>query len=82
MRILRNPDPAEGTPQPAPTDPTPPPAAKAVTGGTKTEREIQLEGELQQLDEEKKRLEIKNAELEDQLHTLTTPPKRRRLFEI
>jgi hypothetical protein len=71
------------TPAPAPqNDNNKPPAARVVTEGTKSEREIQLEGELQAERErhtktagEKIEREKRMMELEDQLRTLTATPK-------
>lgn len=89
MKRLLSPDPIEGgdipptnpdppTPAPAPIDP---PAAKAVLEGDRTEREIQLQEELQsererttKLDANKRDRETKIAELEDQLRQLRTSP--------
>lgn len=63
--------PASAAPQPA----QPPPAATAVVTGKKTEREVQLEKELE---EERKRIkdrETKISELEDQNFKLKTGPR-------
>jgi len=56
-------------PEPAPAQapkPAPPPAAKTVLEGKKTEREVALEEEL-------KRSQTRQAELEDENHGLKSP---------
>lgn len=84
-KILFSPDPPEsGAPAAPVTQPgTPklPPAAETVVKGTKTEREITLESELQtergshaKTAKEKKDRELRIAELEDELHKLKSPP--------
>lgn len=83
--------PAPATPTPAPASPPPPdnpgtPAARIVATGERTEREIDLESELEAertshatTAAEKKAREIRVAELEDELHRLKTagavPPR-------
>ncbi|HEV2210077.1 MAG TPA: hypothetical protein VG167_14955 [Verrucomicrobiae bacterium] len=77
---LLSPDPAEGSPLPAPQqDPaspptpsppqSPPPAAKTVLEAKKNERELNLEKTL-------KERETRVAELEDENRRLKTPPQR------
>ena len=85
FRILRNASPADGNGVPAENNvpaPANPQAAETVLNGTKTEREIALEGELQKIAAEKEQLagdlekekqttkerEVKIAELEDQAY--------------
>jgi hypothetical protein len=90
FKFLLSPDPAEGTPpvdppNPPVANPAPPPAATTVVTGTKNENEVRMEGELQQLRDEKRGLETKNAELQDQVHELTKEPKsewKSRLFKL
>lgn len=53
--------------EPAPNQ-APPPAAKTVLEGTKTERELELETNL-------KNLQQRTSELEDENRQLKTPPK-------
>jgi hypothetical protein len=54
----------------APAAPAPPPAAQTVLTGTRTERESDLEGQLQKERDTLKDRETKIAELEDQLSTM------------
>jgi hypothetical protein len=82
-KILLDPLPGDGggaVPSPGSTitePPTPPPAAPpaatTVLQGTKSERELQLEEENKRLLDEKKKVEVKAAELEDENHRLKTP---------
>jgi hypothetical protein len=66
--------PADPTPPgPTPT-PEPPPAAKIVVTGEKTERELQLEKDLETERQAKKKVELDNAQLQDKVHRLSTPP--------
>jgi hypothetical protein len=92
-QILFSPDPGDGggpsdpTPAPGATTsnptppPAPPPAAETVLTGIKSEREIQLETDLQKEREEKQRIEsekkdreIRISELEDENHQLKSIP--------
>lgn len=84
-KILFSPDPPEtgapGAPVTQPGAPELPPAAQTVVTGTKSEREITLETELQtergshaKTAKEKKDRELRIAELEDELHKLKSPP--------
>jgi hypothetical protein len=83
MKLL-SPDPGEGGdpvppgPPPSPVTstppPAPPPAASTVLQGTKSERELQLEDENQKLLAEKKKVETRAAELEDENHRLKQIP--------
>jgi len=63
------PPPAAPTPAPVPAAPAaapaPPPAATTVLEGEKTERELKLEKELAEANEAKKKVELRNAQLED-----------------
>jgi len=61
-------------PQDAPPPPAPPPAAKTVLEGTKTERELILEREVEQHRTPLKSRETPITELEDENRQLTTPP--------
>lgn len=69
-------------PAPGPGGPTAPPAASTVINGTRTEREISLEAELNteklthaQTAKEKKDRELRIAELQDELHRLKSAPR-------
>jgi hypothetical protein len=82
MKILLTPEAGEGgtpipaaqTPPVSTPPPAPPPAATAVLTGTKSERELQLETENEQLKKDKKAREIEAAELLDENHRLKSPP--------
>ena len=76
------PSPAPPTPAAVHSDPAPPPAATIVLNGQRTEREVQLEQELeatrtraQSTAEEKKEREKRINQLEDEIHRLITPNK-------
>ena len=92
-KILLSPDPGDGgdpahpSPPPGPPvsspapQPAPPPAATTVLEGTKTERELQLEEDLQKerddkqrLADEKKDRELRIMQLEDENHQLKSIP--------
>jgi hypothetical protein len=79
FRLLRDPNPAGegggGNPTPGNPDPTPPPAGKEVIEGDRTERETQLQAELDAEREAKKKLEMDNAGLQDRIHTMTEQQK-------
>jgi hypothetical protein len=45
-----------------------------VVTGEKTERELQLEKDLETEREAKKRVELDNAQLQDKVHRLQSPP--------
>lgn len=63
---------------PAPnTAATEPQAAQVVVSGDKTEREVQLEKDLEQELGARKKIESDNAQLQDELHRLTAPPSTR-----
>jgi hypothetical protein len=65
--------PAEAPP-PSPNPPAdPPPAAAVVLTGEKTERELQLEKDLEAERQSRKKVELDNAQLQDEVHRLTTP---------
>lgn len=75
-------NPAPANPPTPSNAPAAPPAARVVTTGTKTEREITLETDLEaerrthaQTAKEKKERELRIAELEDELHKLREPPR-------
>ncbi len=82
-RILFSADPAEGgdnTPAPAPAPaPAAPPVAKAVIESDAKEGDaaelVRLKRERDDAIEAKKKVELRAMELEDNLRTLTTPPK-------
>lgn len=61
------------TPAPPPPPPEPPAAAQVVVNGTRTEREIQLEADLEAERNSRKKVECDNAQLQDELHRLATP---------
>jgi colicin import membrane protein len=72
-------DPPEPPPPPQdppgpPAPPSPPPAAKTVLTGTKTERELALEREVEQSKTALKQRESRINELEDENRQLKTPP--------
>ena len=62
--------PAEATQPSSPPPPAQPPAATIVQNATKSEREIQLETELERVNKEKRDREIRLSELEDENHQL------------
>lgn len=68
-------DPVHGSPEAPPPSPTPepPPAAAVVLGGNKSERELQLAKELDQERAARKKVELDNAQLQDEVHRLTAP---------
>ncbi|MDE2100725.1 MAG: hypothetical protein KGL39_26000 [Patescibacteria group bacterium] len=82
MRILRDPDPPQnpgGNPpppvNPAPSaPPAPPPAAEVVINGERSERELQLEAELERERSGRKKDQTKLCELEDENHRLKQVP--------
>jgi hypothetical protein len=76
LRFLRlNSDPAESAP-PAPG--APPPAAALVTETDAREGDaaalVEARRKLQEIEDAKKQVELRNMELEDQVRTLSTPP--------
>ena len=78
-KLLLIADPAQGgdpTPPPAPAAPdlAPPPGAAIVAAGKKTERELQLESELEKAKRLVKEREIRAAELEDENRRLKEIP--------
>lgn len=70
--------PIEPTPPASPpTSPgpaAPPPVAAIVVNGDKTERELQLEKDLAAERQAKKQVELDNAQMQDELHRMKTPP--------
>ena len=62
-----------GQPTPAVPAPEPPKAAEVVLNGPRTEREVQLEKDLETERSARKKIETDNAQLQDELHRLTTP---------
>jgi hypothetical protein len=58
---------------PPPSNPQPPAAALVVVTGERTEREVQLERELETERATRKKVECDNAQLSDELHRLATP---------
>lgn len=67
-----NPAPAQ-PPSPPPATPEPPAAAQVVLTGSKSEREIQLEKDLETERNARKKVECDHAQLQDELHRLTAP---------
>ena len=65
--------PAPPSPPPAPLA-APPPAAEIVLTGEKTERELQLEKDLEAERQSRKKIELDNAQLQDEVHRLKSPP--------
>lgn len=61
-------------PPPAPPPPAPPPAATVVGNATRSEREIQLETDLETERKAKKDREVRISELEDENHRLRSVP--------
>ena len=64
--------PSEEPPPPAP--PAPPPAAEIVLTGEKTERELQLEKDLEAERQSRNKIELDNAQLQDEVHRLKSLP--------
>ena len=67
------PPPAPPAPPPAPPA-APPPAAEVVLTGEKNERELQLEKDLEAERQSRKKTELDNAQLQDEVHRLKSPP--------
>jgi hypothetical protein len=74
--------PAENPPAPSPQEaphnapppsPAPPPAAQTVETGDKTEKEVKLAKELEDERAARKKVELDNAQLQDELHRATSP---------
>jgi hypothetical protein len=61
---------------PPPPDPpaAPPPVAEIVLTGEKTERELQLEKDLDSERNSRKKVELDNTQLQEQVHRLKSPP--------
>jgi hypothetical protein len=63
----------------APPSAEPPPAAVVVATGKKTEREVELEKRLEQVEKDKKDRETQICELQDQNFALKAPPKKKKV---
>lgn len=93
MRILRNAsaDDGRGAPPTLPVEPPavppalPPPAAVVVVNGDKTERELELEGQLQTERDARKKVDLDCAQLLDENQRLKTPvpvPVKKKLDKV
>jgi len=68
------PPPPPAPPSGEPGTPAPPPVSEIVLTAPKNEREVQLEKELEAERQSRKKVELDNAQLQDQLHQLKSPP--------
>lgn len=66
--------PSPSSPAATPPAPAPPAAAAAVLSGDKTEKELQLEKELESERSARKKVELDNAQLSDELHRAKAGP--------